>query len=180
MSSYASLCISYMPSNTASCTNLKFTEDTSKSQAEVKPLAHFNAKWRNNQLKVELLQLTNIFYGAGEAFTAPIQQSVNKHDDVFTKPGKPVAQNIKHKTNLLDPEKPVICHREQGISEIELQEKYKYMKKCIEKGWIQPTTSQYNHPSYYKQENWGTDSLHRLRRPHQHYYPWYISYTQHR
>ena len=44
-----------------------------------------------------------------------------KYAYVFTKLGKPVAQDIKHKIKLLDPEKPIPHHRPQIMSEIALQ-----------------------------------------------------------
>ena len=75
-----------------------------------------------------------------------MHELVNKYADVFTKPGKPVAQDIKHKIELLDPEKPIPHHRLQRISERKFQEVQKHLQKYLEKGWIQPSTSQYNHP----------------------------------
>ena len=72
------------------CTNLQSTatEDTSELLAEVNPLAYFNATWYNNQLEMEIPQLTKIADDAGEAFTAPISELLNKYAGVFTKPGK--------------------------------------------------------------------------------------------
>ena len=40
---------------------------------------------------MEILQLPMIADNAGEAFSAPMHELVNKYADVFTKPGKPVA-----------------------------------------------------------------------------------------
>ena len=70
------MCILYRPSNTASCTNLlcTVTEDTSKLLDEVNPLAHFNSKWHNNQLYLELPQFYKIFDDIGEALTAPMHK----------------------------------------------------------------------------------------------------------
>ena len=75
------------------CINLQCTatEDTSGLLAEVNPLAHFNAKWYNNQLELEIPQLSKIFYDAGEAFTAPMRELLSKYTDVFTEPCKPGA-----------------------------------------------------------------------------------------
>ena len=66
------------------------TEDTSELLAEVNPLACFNAKWHNNQLKLEIPQLSKISDNIGEAFTSPIHEFLNRYVDVLTKPGKPV------------------------------------------------------------------------------------------
>ena len=122
------------------------TEDTSELLAEVNPLAYFNATWYNNQLEMEIPQLSKIYDDAGEAFTAPLSELLNKYADVFTKPGKPVARDIKHKIELLDPAKPIPYHRLQRMSEIELKEVQKHLQEYLEKGWIQPSISQYNHP----------------------------------
>ena len=65
---------------------------------------------------MEINQLPKIFYDASEALTAPIRGLVNQYADVFTKPGKLVAQDIKHKTRLLDPAKPILYHRLQRMS----------------------------------------------------------------
>ena len=91
-------------------------------------------------------QLSKIYDGAGEAFTAPMHDLVNKYADVFTKPGRPVAREIKQKNELLDPAKPIPHHRLQIISERELKQVQKHLHKYLEKGWIQLSISQYNHP----------------------------------
>ena len=59
---------------------------------------------------------------------------VNKYADVFTKPGKPIAQDIKHKIELLDPAKPIPYHRLQRISEREFQDVQKHLQVYLEKG----------------------------------------------
>ena len=59
-------------------------------QAEVDPLAHFNANWRNNQLDMALNQPSKIFDDGGKAFTDPMCELTNKYADVFTKPCKTV------------------------------------------------------------------------------------------
>ena len=46
---------------------------------------------------MDISQLYKICNGAGEAFTAPMHEFVDKDADIFTKPGKPVALDIKHK-----------------------------------------------------------------------------------
>ena len=47
-----------------------------------------------------------------------MRELVNKYADVFIKSGKLVAQDIKHKIEFLDTEKPVYRHRLQIINEI--------------------------------------------------------------
>ena len=54
---------------------------------------------------------------------------LNKYFGVFTKPGKPVAQDIKHKIEFLDPAKPIPHHRLQRISEIEFQEVQNHLQE---------------------------------------------------
>ena len=67
------------------------TEDTSELLAPVNPLDHFNAKWYNNPIYLEIPQLCKIADDADEAFTAPMRVLANKYAGVLTKPGKPVA-----------------------------------------------------------------------------------------
>ena len=76
----------------ALCTNLQciVTAETSELLAEVNPLAYFNEKRHYNQLYL-FSQLPQISNDAGEAFTAPMCELVNKYTGVFTKPGKPAA-----------------------------------------------------------------------------------------
>ena len=76
-------------------------------QAKVNPLVYFYAKEYNIQKKLQILQLPKISEDFGRAFTVPMLKLVNKYADVFKKPGKPVAQNIKQKNELLGPEKPI-------------------------------------------------------------------------
>ena len=57
---------------------------------------------------LEIPQLTKIFDNAIRAFATPKREFINKYTGVFTQIGKPVALDIKHKTELLDPEKPNI------------------------------------------------------------------------
>ena len=75
-----------------------------------------------------------------------MHRSVNTYSDVFIKLGKPVAGDIKQKYKLLDPEKPIPHQRLKKMSKKELKEVQKHLKEYLEKGWIQPSTSQYNHP----------------------------------
>ena len=49
-----------------------------------------------------------------------MHELVNKYTDVLTNLGKPIAQDIKHKIELLDPEKPMPNHSLQIISKREL------------------------------------------------------------
>ena len=93
------------------------TDDTFELPAEVYPLAHFNAKWHKNQLKIKLSQLKKISDNYGETFITTIRELVYKYADVYTKPGKPVVYDIKHKIELLGPAKPVCYHRLQRMSE---------------------------------------------------------------
>ena len=74
---------------------------------------------------------------------------VKKYADVLAKPGKPVEWDIKHKIKLLDPAKPIAHHRLQRMSEREFQKVQEHLQEYLEKGWIQPSTSQYNHPILY-------------------------------
>ena len=83
------------------------TEDSSELLAELNPLAYFNVKWHNNQLDLEIPQLPKIADDTSEAFKAPMHELVNNYANVFTKPSKPVAQDIKHKIELLDPAKSI-------------------------------------------------------------------------
>ena len=57
-----------------------------------------------------------------------MRELVNKYADVFTKPGKPVAWDIKHKTELLDPAKHIPHYRLKRINEMKLQEMQKYLQ----------------------------------------------------
>ena len=75
-----------------------------------------------------------------------MRELVNKYADIVTNPDKPVARDIKHKIDLLDPVKPITHHRLQGISGRKLNKMQKNLKKYLEKGWIQSNTSHYNHP----------------------------------
>ena len=68
---------------------------------------------------MEIYLLPKIDCNAGEAFKAFVRELPTKYADVFTKPGKPVAQDVKHKTELLDPVKAIPYHRLQRISERE-------------------------------------------------------------
>ena len=65
---------------------------------------------------MEITKLPKISDDAGEAFTAPMPKLVNKYANVLTKPGKPVALDIKHKIKSLDPEKPIPHYRLQRMS----------------------------------------------------------------
>ena len=64
-------------------------------------------KKHNNQLNLEIHQLLKISNDAGKALTAFMQELVIKYADVFTKLGKPVAQDTKHKIEFLNPAKPI-------------------------------------------------------------------------
>ena len=108
--------------NKASSTNLQCTatEDTSELQAEINPLAHFNAQWYNDQLELQLPQLPRIADNADKAIFAPMHELNNKYTDVLAKPSKPVARDIKHQIKFLDPAKPITLHKQQRISERKL------------------------------------------------------------
>ena len=56
---------------------------------------------------MEIPQLPKIIYYASEAFIAHMHEFLDKYADVFTKPGKPVARDIKHKIDFLEPEEPI-------------------------------------------------------------------------
>ena len=104
------------------CTSLHCTatKDTFELWAEVITLAHFNGRWQNNQLGLDITQISIISDNTGKAFTAPMRELVNKYADVFTKPGKPIARDIKHKIELLYPEKPIAHYKLQIISETDI------------------------------------------------------------
>ena len=76
------------------------TENTCELQAELNTLGYFNAKWHNKQLDMEITQLLRIYDNDGKAFTAPMCELFNRYAGVFTKPGKPALQDIKHKIEL--------------------------------------------------------------------------------
>ena len=63
-----------------------------------------------------------------------MHELVNKYSGVFTKPGKPIAQDIKHNIKLLDPIKPIPHHKLQRMNRIKLQKVQKYLQEYIEKG----------------------------------------------
>ena len=50
-----------------------------------------------------------------------MRELVNKFANVLTKPGKPVAPDIKYKIEFLDPEKPIPYRRLQRMTEREFQ-----------------------------------------------------------
>ena len=52
---------------------------------------------------------------------------VNTFADVFAKPGKPVAQYIKYRIELLDPKKPLLHHKLQKVSEREFKKVLKHL-----------------------------------------------------
>ena len=56
-----------------------------------------------------------------------MHELLNKFADVFTKPDKPVAWNIKHKIELLDPTKPIPHRRLPIMSERELKKVQKHL-----------------------------------------------------
>ena len=85
---------------------------------------------------MEISQLSKITDDASEAFTAPMCELVNKYADVFMKLGKPVAQDIKQKNELLASEKPIPHHRLQSMSEREFKEVRNHLQEYLEKGWI--------------------------------------------
>ena len=109
-------------------------DDTYELLAEVNSLAHSNAKWHNNQIELEITQLSKIGYDAGEAFIAPMHELVNKYDGVFTKLCKPVARDIKYKIELLDPEKPITHQKLKRMSENKIKKIQKYLQEYLEKG----------------------------------------------
>ena len=104
---------------------------------------------------MEIPQLNNISDDAGEAFTAPISELLNKYTGVFTKPGEPVLCNMIHKTELLDPEKPISHRRLQRMNEKNLHKVKKHLQEYLEKGWIQPSISQYNQPMLFIRKKTG-------------------------
>ena len=71
---------------------------------------------------MKIPQLPNISDDAGKAFTAPMRELVYKYADVFTKPCKSIARDIKYKIELLDPEKTIPHHKLLRMNAKELQQ----------------------------------------------------------
>ena len=61
----------------------------------------------------------------------PLYELVNLYGDVFKKPGKLVAWDIKYKIELLDPEKTIPHHTMQRISERKLQKVQNNLKDYL-------------------------------------------------
>ena len=74
-----------------------------------------------NHLKLEVLQYLKIPNDAGKAFTVLVHELVNNYAYVIKKLGKPIAQDIEHKIELLEPAKPIPYHIQQTMSERELK-----------------------------------------------------------
>ena len=74
------------------------------------------------------INFLRFFYDSGEVFIVPMRKLLNKYADVFTKLGQPVAQDIKHRIESLDPVKPIPHHRLQIMIEKEFQEVQKHLK----------------------------------------------------
>ena len=51
-----------------------------------------------------------------------------------------------HKIELLDPEKPIFHRRLQRMNGKDLHKVKMHLQAYLEKGWIQPSISQYNQP----------------------------------
>ena len=114
--------------------------------SDFNPLANFGACMHNNELTVTMPTQPAISEDAGEVFSVAMQNLIAKYKEVFSKPGKPMARDIKHRIELLDPAQKIPYHRQQRMSQLELQEVKKHLEEYLSKGWIQPSTSQYNHP----------------------------------
>ena len=82
---------------------------------------------------MEIPQLPKIADDTGEAFTDPTSDFLNKYAAVFTKPGRPIARDITHIIELLDPAKPIPRHRLQIKIERELQEVQNNLQEYLEK-----------------------------------------------
>ena len=98
---------------------------------------------------MQLLQLTKICDNIGDAFTALMHELVNKYAGAFTEISKTLAQDISHKTKLLDPAKSIPHHGQQRISGREFQKVQNQLQEYIEKGWIQPGTFHYNQTIFF-------------------------------
>ena len=64
-----------------------------------------------------------------------MHELVNKYVDIFTKQSKPVAQNIKRKIELIDPEKPLPHYRLPRMHVKKLQEVQNPLQEYL-KDWI--------------------------------------------
>ena len=73
-------------------------------------MAHFNAKWYYGKLELEIAQINRISDDYSKVSTALMRELINKYADIFTKPSKPFSYDIKHKVELLDPEKSIPHH----------------------------------------------------------------------
>ena len=58
---------------------------------------------------------------------------VKKYAAIFTKPGKPVTQDIKHKIELLDPKKSKPYYRLQIMNQRKIQEVQNHLQGYLEK-----------------------------------------------
>ena len=68
----------------------------------------------------------------------------------------PVERAIKHKIDLLDPNAPIKYHKQYRMSQQELEECKQQIDNLLAKGWIKPSTSQYNHPILFAKKKEGT------------------------
>ena len=71
----------------------------------------------------------------------------------------PKDRAVKHEIQLLDPNKPIKHHVQYRMSPAELAEVRGQLDKLIAKGWIRPSTSQYNHPILFVKKK---DGSHRM------------------
>ena len=74
------------------------------------------------------------------------QSLLTEYADVFENPGLPIARNIDHRIDLLNPDVVPPRPRLYRMSEEELAAIKKTLDDYLEKGWIRPSTSPWGAP----------------------------------
>ena len=85
----------------------------------------------------------------------PWKAIVKEHSHVFSEPGQPRERSIKHRIDLLNESKSIPHHRQYRMSADELSEVKRQIDELLSKGWIRPSTSQYNHPILFARKKGG-------------------------
>ena len=75
--------------------------------------------------------------------------------DVFEEPWKPQDRPTKHRIDLIDPMQPLFYHRQYRMSEAEQAKVRSQLDALLDRGWIQPSTSGYNHPILFVKKKCG-------------------------
>ena len=68
-------------------------------------------------------------------------------------------RDIKHRIKPLDPAQPIPNHKQYCLSQPELDEAKGQIQDLLDKGWIQPSHSQYNHPILFVTKKDGTQQM---------------------